>query len=965
MKNRFILNDISYIKRVLSIILILVFLCNIISYAEQDQNSFGSAEIETATPSDSSGNSNKLATMSNALLADPNSIGSYEALVALLTIPGNGSSVVINITGSFALKAPVIINNWQVTLQSSSARTITLADGVAIGARHFILENKGTLTLGSNVTLKGIDTTPSARSLVASLNSATASDATASNADEDDDWEYDEWETDDEIEIFNDLITVSDDYEEAAPETAFESDPVPEFDFSTYDFASPFFVTTTNTGGVEVKAGTKFELDGGTITDCTAVYGGAVYVEAGGQFDFISGTIINCNASSELINQGAEGGHGGGVFSHGTVNMSGGIIKNCKSDKIGGGMYITSELNMTGGTIEECSSEYAGGVFVIENAVFTMSGQNTLINACTSTGNGGGVGAKGTFKLLSGTISACASGINGGGVYLSDGGKMQMYGGAIKNSTSNAGGGVFMTNRNTTFELYDGIIEKCSAVDNGGGVAVAGEWAYPVFLMAGGTINECTAGSQGGGVSLRTWGKMIMRKDGSTAPVISNCSAGTTAGWSGWGGGIYLYDTSILEIDGGEIKNCKAISPVADHTCIGSGGGIYLDASSSGNIKKANITNCWAVQHGGGIFTNDHSNLTIDSTVNFSGNKAMASSVSSEGNWSFTNRYFWPSSDIIDALTKGVVNSYYPCELAGSVSVDYNGELSGNAAKSPLNNYDINYLNVLVNYHGNGGTTVNGGNSLYKIIYEFLPFENGNQHSEMNGSSFKVLNNGDPNDKFEFEKEGAEFSTWANQPTYNAIPGQWDPPYAEYIGGETLSVSNYMILYKVEQNFYALWKRPVQIQKQVSGKYADLSKKFKIQYNVYDPDPNQAGAYILNQTLSETFYLKSGEKAFNVPQMIYEDCVIEIVEDLEGAGNYTVLYNDGDGGNANYKKKLSESNVSADHVILVTVENTSIDVVPTGVGLNDELKWLIPIIGGVSSLYLVYLYLSLQRKRRR
>jgi uncharacterized repeat protein (TIGR02543 family) len=151
-------------------------------------------------------------------------------------------------------------------------------------------------------------------------------------------------------------------------------------------------------GGVYVNIGT-FEMSGGKISGNTASssssYGGGVYVYAG-TFEMSDGEISGNKAS----------GGGGGVYvAGGPFEMSGGEISgntassSYSSSSYGGGVYVNGTFEMSGGEISgntassaaQSYSSYGGGVYVYYyyggeyNGTFTKSGGGTISDTNTAT----------------------------------------------------------------------------------------------------------------------------------------------------------------------------------------------------------------------------------------------------------------------------------------------------------------------------------------------------------------------------------------------------------------------------------------------------------------------------------------------------------------------------------------------------------------------------------------------------
>lgn len=156
---------------------------------------------------------------------------------------------------------------------------------------------------------------------------------------------------------------------------------------------------------------------------------------------------------------------GGGILVKGRCTMKGGTISGCVAAKGGGVMAGGNEghpdfygtFTMEGGTITGCIAGQGGGVYSIGD-VFIKGG---TITGCVASiritdnrgssadGEGGGVFNNLNFKIYeNGCITKCFAEVRGGGVFNS--GKMQLYGGSIKNCISSPdntsdqfGGGIF------------------------------------------------------------------------------------------------------------------------------------------------------------------------------------------------------------------------------------------------------------------------------------------------------------------------------------------------------------------------------------------------------------------------------------------------------------------------------------------------------------------------------------------
>ena len=106
-------------------------------------------------------------------------------------------------------------------------------------------------------------------------------------------------------------------------------------------------------GGVYVESGRTFNMYGGTISNNTADYGGGVYVEEGATFTMSGDANISANTAGTTTR-----GFGGGVYSKGTFNLNGGTIteNTAISDgftrELGGGVNSAGgKLNLSGNPV--------------------------------------------------------------------------------------------------------------------------------------------------------------------------------------------------------------------------------------------------------------------------------------------------------------------------------------------------------------------------------------------------------------------------------------------------------------------------------------------------------------------------------------------------------------------------------------------------------------------------------------
>ncbi len=157
------------------------------------------------------------------------------------------------------------------------------------------------------------------------------------------------------------------------------------------------------------------------------------------------------------------------------------------------------------------------------------------------------------FVLEGGTIYDCgfhgdtsqSVALFGGGIY-SVGSSVKIHGGAIrscvlKGDIAGLGGGIHL-DRESSFEMTDGVIADCAASGAGGGIYSN----CKAFQITGGRIENCTAGTKGGGIFL----------GGYPSPAVLNATiSGCTAKY---GGGVYLEAYAALELqENALITGCK------------------------------------------------------------------------------------------------------------------------------------------------------------------------------------------------------------------------------------------------------------------------------------------------------------------------------------------------------------------------------------------------------------------------
>ena len=328
---------------------------------------------------------------------------------------------------------------------------------------------------------------------------------------------------------------------------------------------------------ISVNGGSKFIMDGGTISGCTADKGGGLYAD-NSIVTINNGTISGCKARM---------GAGGGLYAtnQSTITIKDGTISGCEAGA-GGGLYVDgSAVTISGGTISGCEAAIneGGGLYATNQSTITISGGT--ISGCkapsSDKGNGSGLYAnKSTVNISGGTISGC-KGRWGGGLYA-DNSTVTITGGTISGCNVGAGGGLYATN-SSKITIRGGTISECSTtLDSGKGGGLYAE--NSTITISGGTIENNEA-ARGGGVAL-TNSTVTDEEPIRNWMVVGNKAYKT-------GGGIWLGEKVEWDISDRtkQIYNNQAIEQGAD---------IFLEGGTSA-IKLPNAANMGAKYHDSGI----------------------------------------------------------------------------------------------------------------------------------------------------------------------------------------------------------------------------------------------------------------------------------------------------------------------------------------------------------------------------
>ncbi|MCG6155926.1 beta strand repeat-containing protein [Rubinisphaera margarita] len=337
------------------------------------------------------------------------------------------------------------------------------------------------------------------------------------------------------------------------------------------DAGLPGVAAPGNGGGLHVTgtAGTLVRVNGGTVSNNTAVSEGGGLWNQSGSILRVNGTVLANNTAS---GNGADDG-GGAIFNN-------------------GGLTVVTGATLTGNVANGTSG--SGGAAFSTDGTLTFNG-NTMINSNVANRAGGGVEVvDGRLNILGSTLSnniagpiGFASPGNGGGVHISGVAGTEVLidnSNILNNTAANEGGGIW-NQTNAVMDIFNTNVHDNNAFGeltiNGGGGLFNNNGGIIDIVNSSFRRNDAFNGSRGGGLSLSTGG--VVSIDGGEA--VDNIT-------NGLGGG--FYNDGYLRIFG----NMDVIDNIALN-----GGGIYTDGNGLTDLANANI------------FSNDPNNLAGPGTV--------------------------------------------------------------------------------------------------------------------------------------------------------------------------------------------------------------------------------------------------------------------------------------------------------------------------------------------------------------
>ena len=374
-------------------------------------------------------------------------------------------------------------------------------------------------------------------------------------------------------------------------------------------------------GGIYVDHGSNFIMNSGTVSNNTSgQFGGGVFIGDGGTEVTINGGTITGNESQSV------GGGGIGVYGKawGEVNepsklwVNGGEISG-NTAVSGGGIYQNelSEVTIKGGVIGGDSdakknqvTSYGGGVYVT-GGVLNIDGGKVLRNTCSNAGGGIAADSAATITLSDGDVNYNQCTNSGAGIWLKAS-VATITGGFVNNNTATKwyGGGIYV-DAGAELTMNSGVVSGNTALKYGAGVYVGpGSKAYFDGGKITGNISSGVAADMpyGGGIC-------VYGQEGKLSEI--EIKSGEISGNQAYrGGGMYLTSYTKATINGGVIGG---EDDSKKNYAIESGGGVYMESSDL-KIDGGKVLRNVSDQYGGGIYVNGGSMTMTDGII--SGNSA-------------------------------------------------------------------------------------------------------------------------------------------------------------------------------------------------------------------------------------------------------------------------------------------------------------------------------------------------------
>jgi len=261
---------------------------------------------------------------------------------------------------------------------------------------------------------------------------------------------------------------------------------------------------------------------------------------------------------------------------------------------IGGGVRVNPNGTLyvnEGARIENNRASLGGGVQVDNGGTVNINGGTITRNTASSTSEGGGgvflTGANSVLTMSDNSVISDNLGRHGGGIRMNAGSIVHMNGGSIEQNNTNDGRGGGVSINNATFNMNAGQIYDNTSATTGGGVSIESAGGS-LIMQSGAVISNNTATGNGGGVN-------IIGASG-----ILNINGGTIS-------------NNTTNVDGGGIASAGTVNFASGYISgnaaggqTNGGGGVFLTGATSNFTMGAGATIGGGnnARHGGGVRMN-------------------------------------------------------------------------------------------------------------------------------------------------------------------------------------------------------------------------------------------------------------------------------------------------------------------------------------------------------------------------
>lgn len=339
----------------------------------------------------------------------------------------------------------------------------------------------------------------------------------------------------------------------------------------------------TAPGGALANVNGSLTLSDSVVVSNTSGYGGGLFNWQG------SLTLIDTQVlSNTSVNDGA----GGGLVSHGALEVDGGQFAGNTAAQNGGGLAVLqgtatlADVTIAGNT----SINTGGGLFVEAFATATLTGSTLSANEATN-GGGGGVRVGGTLTVTDSLITFNTT-TDGGGLF-NTGGTLTLLETTVTNNTASHGGGGLKIINGSVVISQSALLTN-TADGYGGGVLIEAGSLTVVNTM----VADNSTGNDGAGIN--SAGELVVRN----SQFVGNYATGL-------GGGL-LVANGTADISDSTFRDNET------HGNAGGAGILNGVFSSTMTVSNTTIAYNYADGAGGGVFNGGGGTLTlINTTVAF------------------------------------------------------------------------------------------------------------------------------------------------------------------------------------------------------------------------------------------------------------------------------------------------------------------------------------------------------------